>query len=80
MEQQNSYPEINMSHVRVGGGIAGLIFSLGTVYIFVVGVPEIRSFFGWSLALGTLISIALHLLHSHKPVRRENVLPLTEIR
>lgn len=65
----DSYPEINMSRIRVGGGIAGLIFAAGTVYIFVVGVPAIRGFFIWSLIAGALISICLHLVHKCRPAR-----------
>jgi hypothetical protein len=64
-----SYTDIDMSHIRVGGGAAGLIFALGTVYIFVTGVPVVRTFFVWSLLAGIVISIALHLFHKYKPAR-----------
>jgi hypothetical protein len=69
VSEHSSYTEINMSQIRVGGGVAGLIFALGTVYIFVAGVPAVRAFFVWSLVAGAVISIALHLLHRYKPAR-----------
>jgi hypothetical protein len=69
-----SYTEINMSTIRVGGGVAGLIFALGTVYVFVIGLPVVRTFFLWSLLAGAVIATALHIFHKHKPPR-----PLTKI-
>lgn len=61
--------EINMSRIRVGGGVPGLIFAVGTVYIFVVGVPVVRGFFMWSLIAGALISLGLHVFHTRQPAR-----------
>lgn len=61
--------EINMSQIRVGGGIPGLIFAAGTVYIFVAGIPAVRWFLAGAIAAGAVISIALRLFHRHKPNR-----------
>ena len=43
--------EINMSQIRVGGGIPGLIFAAGTVYIFFAGVPEVRWFLAGAIGV-----------------------------
>jgi hypothetical protein len=61
--------EINMSQIRVGGGVPGLIFAAGTVYIFFAGVPEVRWFLAGAILVGLVISIALRLFHSYKPSR-----------
>jgi hypothetical protein len=41
-----------MSQIRFGGGIAGLIFTLGSMAIFLLGVPVLWYFFALALALG----------------------------
>ena len=67
--EDQSRGEINMSHIRVGGGLAGLIFTFGTIFIFVTGLPAVRMFLLWSLVAGSAISIALHFFHKYKPTR-----------
>ena len=59
--------EINMSQIRVGGGIPGFIFAAGTVYIFFEGIPAVRWFLAGAIAVGSVISIALRLFHRYKP-------------
>ncbi len=61
--------EINMSQIRVGGGIPGFLFAAGTVYIFSAGVPEVRWFLAAAIAAGSVISIALRLFHRYKPTQ-----------
>jgi hypothetical protein len=62
-----SYTQINMSHIPVDRGVKGLLFSAGTVYIFLVGIPAVRWFFIGALAVGFGIALALRSLHRHKP-------------
>ncbi len=54
-------PEINLSRIAVGGS-AGLIFVLGTMWIFLT-LPEVRLFFAFSLPAGILVGIILRLAH-----------------
>ncbi len=61
--------EINMSQIRVGGGIPGLIFAAGAVYIFFAGVPEVRWFLAGAISVGLVISIALRFFHKYRPAR-----------
>lgn len=63
------YTEINMSHIRVGGGVMGFLFAASTAYIFVVGIPAVRWFFLGAVATGFAIAIALRLFHQYKPTR-----------
>ena len=67
--EEPSYTEINMSRIPVGGGMAGLLFAVGTALIFVVGVPVVRAFLVGSMVAGSVISIALHFFHKYKPTR-----------
>ena len=52
-------PEINMSAIRVGGNLGGLVFAAGAVAILLVGVPGLRWFIGLSLALASLMAVAV---------------------
>ena len=61
--------EINMSQIRVGGGVPGFLFAAGTVYIFSAGVPEVRWFLAGAIVVGLVISFALRLFHRYKPAR-----------
>ncbi len=38
-------PQINVSKIPGGTGIAGALFAVGSMLIFLVGVPRIRFFF-----------------------------------
>ena len=49
-------PEINMSSIRVGGDLGGLIVAAGCVAILLIGVPGLRWFIGLSLALATVLA------------------------
>ena len=49
-------PEINMSSIRVGGDLGGLIFAAGCVAILLVGIPGLRWFIGLSLLLAVALA------------------------
>lgn len=57
---------INVAHVEVGGGVTGFIFTVGIIYIFLVGVPSLWWFLVGAMVLGVFISIALQLFHGHR--------------
>ena len=67
--EQPAYVDINMSHIRVGGGFMGLLFAASTAYIFIVGIPAVRWFFIGAVATGLVISVGLRLFHRYKPAR-----------
>ena len=52
-------PEINMSSIRVGGDLGGLIFAAGAVAILLIGVPGLRWFIGLSLLLAGVLAAAV---------------------
>jgi len=65
---ETSYTEINMSRIQVGGGMVGLLFALGTAFIFAFGLPAVRAFLVCSVVAGSGISVALYLFHRHRPI------------
>lgn len=63
MKEESPRAEINMAKIPVSGGIAGLIFAIGTMAIFVIGIPAIRYMLPASLVLGCGIAAFLHFRH-----------------
>ena len=45
-------------------GVPGVIFALGTVVIFLIGVPEVREFAPFALLGGGLVAAGLHFWHN----------------
>jgi hypothetical protein len=60
-KDDSSNPEINISKIRAGGGIAGLIFAIGSMLIFLLGIPGLWYFFAFAIALGVGIAVVLRL-------------------
>jgi hypothetical protein len=56
---RDSDPQINMSSIRVPGNFAGLIFAAGCVAILLIGIPGLRWFIGLSLALASVMAVAV---------------------
>jgi hypothetical protein len=54
-------PEINMSQIHFGGGMAGLIFTVGSMLIFLLGVPVLWYFFAGGAALGVGFATIFYL-------------------
>ena len=54
-------PVINMSQISFDGGSAGLLFAVGTVLVFLVGIPSLIWFSLAALALGLVMSMLFRL-------------------
>ena len=63
MNDQTPGPEINMSQIRMGGGVAGLIFTLGSMAIFLLGVPVLWYFFALAVGLGLGFAVIFHFAY-----------------
>ena len=57
------HPGITMHAIPINANAAGLIFTLGTMVMFLVGVPLAASFFVASLAAGAAVAVLLRRLH-----------------
>jgi hypothetical protein len=60
-------PQINMSKLAVGGGIAGAIFAIGSMLIFLIGIPAIRYIFPAAVVLGCGVALILHFMRHETP-------------
>jgi hypothetical protein len=65
--REDDYPAINMSRIRVGGDVGGLVFVVGTVVCLLIGLPTARPFFFESLAGGAAIAAWLAWWHRRTP-------------
>ena len=67
MKEDTSSPQINMSKLAVGGGIAGAIFVIGSMLIFLIGIPAIRYIFPAAVVLGCGVALILHFIRQETP-------------
>jgi hypothetical protein len=61
MEDDTAPPQINMSKIVVGGGVAGAFFALGSMSIFLVGIPLIRYMFPVAILFGCGVALVRRL-------------------
>jgi hypothetical protein len=57
------HPGISMHHISVGSNVAGLIFVIGTIFIFGVGIPALRVLLVISGILGILVAGIIRRWH-----------------
>jgi hypothetical protein len=67
MREDAGSPQINMSKLAVGGGIAGAIFAVGSMLIFLIGIPAIRYIFPAAVLLGCGVALILHFMRHETP-------------
>lgn len=60
-------PQINISKIVVGGGIAGVFFALSGMLIFLIGIPMIRYAFPAAIILGCGVALVLHFKKHKNP-------------
>ena len=56
---EKRHPGITMHKLSFGGGLEGLTFVIGTILIFVFGLPALWYFVAFALALGIGIAVFL---------------------
>lgn len=64
---QESPPQINVSKIPGGGGIAGALFAFGGMLIFLIGIPRFRFFLLAAFLLGCGVALALRLIRRETP-------------
>ena len=67
MSEGTPNPQINISKIPGGAGIAGALFALGSTLIFLIGIPRLRYFFVAALILGFGIALILRFIHRETP-------------
>ena len=77
MSEVTPRPQINISKIVVGGGIAGTIFTLGSMLIFLIGIPALRYFLPAAIVLGCGVALMIHFIR-HETPGRSWILPATK--
>ncbi len=57
----------NISRVRVGGDLGGLIAVIGTFVVLISGIPSIKWFLPPALACGVICALGLSAWHRLRP-------------
>ena len=64
---QDARPQINVSKIKFGGGVAGAIFTLGSMAIFLTGLPMLPYFLLTAAAVGCGVALAMRLARHETP-------------
>ena len=67
MSEETQNPQINISKIAVGGGIAGAFFAAVSMLIFLMGIPLLRLLFPAAIALGGGIALVFHFARHKTP-------------
>jgi sugar phosphate permease len=67
MRDDTPNPQINSAKIPVGGGIAGAIFAVGSMAIFLTGIPVLRYIFSVAVVLGCGVALILHFIRHETP-------------
>ena len=67
MGDESKTPQINISKIPGGTGIAGALFAIWSMLIFLFGVPRIRYFFIGAIVSGSVIALALRFVRRESP-------------
>jgi hypothetical protein len=67
VKEDTAIPQINVSKIAVGSGIAGAIFTVGSMLIFLIGIPVLRYLFPAAILLGSGVALLLHFIRHDAP-------------
>jgi len=56
-------------------GLIGAVFTVGIVFLFLVGVPHARLFAVISVSAGVIVAVVLYLWHKRRPVGVIDIAP-----
>lgn len=74
MQDDVRNPQINFSKIPGGSGIAGAIFAISSMLVFLIGIPRLRIFFPAAVVLGALVAVVLRKVR-HTPPGLPWILP-----
>lgn len=67
MTEDTPNPQINMSKMPGGGGIAGALVAVISTLIFVIGIPVLRYFLPAAIVLGGAVALVIHFTRHETP-------------
>jgi hypothetical protein len=69
MQEGAPSPQINVSKIPGGGGVAGALFAVISMAIFLIGIPALRFFLPAAIVLGAVVALAIHFIRHDPPGR-----------
>jgi hypothetical protein len=57
-------PQINVSRIPGGGGIAGAMFAVICTLILLIGIPAVRYFLPAAIALGCVVALVMRSIRN----------------
>jgi hypothetical protein len=60
-------PQINVSKISGGGGIAGAMVAVISTLIFLIGIPALRYFLPAAIVLGCGVALIIHFKRHETP-------------
>jgi hypothetical protein len=69
MPEGASVPQINVSRIPGGGGVAGALVAISSTLIFLIGIPALRYFLPAAIIFGFGIALVIRLVR--RVIRRE---------
>jgi hypothetical protein len=67
MQEGTPSPQINVSKVQGGGGIAGALFAVSSTLIFLIGIPALQYFLPAAIVLGGAVALVIHFIRHETP-------------
>jgi hypothetical protein len=62
MSTEGPSPQINVSKIPVGGGVAGAVVAAGSMLIFLLGIPALRFFLPAAILCGCVIALIIRVV------------------
>ena len=69
MDSGTSSPQINVSRIPGGAGVAGALVAISSMLIFLIGIPALRYFLPAAIVLGCGVAVVIRTFRHF--VRRE---------
>ena len=67
MPEGSPTPQINVSKIPGGGGVAGALFAVISMVIFLNGIPALRYFLAAAIVLGAAAAVVIHFIRREAP-------------
>ena len=67
MREGAPIPQINLSKIPGGGGIAGAMVAVMSTLIFLIGIPALRYFFPAAIVLGCGVALIIRFKRHETP-------------
>jgi hypothetical protein len=67
MKEAAPIPQINVSKISGGGGVAGAMVAIISTLIFLIGIPALRYFLPAAVVLGCGVAFSIHFKRHETP-------------